>query len=554
MTNYNGETVLKCLDLHAASNPDEVLFVDRKNGENICTSFRQAQDTVTAIAKSLTYLFQNPDHKISILSKNRAHWMMADLGIMRAGNVTAPVFTTMPPKTFSYAVEFAEIELIFVGEAGNWNRVKDFIPSHVKIVTFPGVELAEADYSFDEFLKLGDETPLPAHPDPEKLATLIFTSGTTGMPKGVMHSLKSLYIVIKDVIRCTDPQTSFFSYLPLAHFGDRAVNSLLAVQCGARLTFPESLETFRDDLRATAPTMFLGVPRIYEKLTQAIIAEFADDAEDLKAKLADLNGEALVTQIKESLGFQNVDFLMASTAPTPKAIKELWTLMDLPLYDAYGMTEGLPITSVGRNDPNLSGVGKPGAIATIKISSQGEILCKSPCQAIGYYKNPDATASTFVDGWLHTGDKGHIDDQGYLHISGRLKDTFKTAKGKYIAPVPIEISFSRSHLIEQLCLYGYGLTQPIMLCCLAEAASEDKITVERELKKFTRTLNQKLEPHERIGAIIICQSPWSVENGILTHTLKVKRDKVAEEYMPLIEVIAKELTVNSQKLLLQWSP
>lgn len=553
MTDYNGETILKCLDDHAATKPDDIQFVDRKNGEDISFTFQEAHHTVNAIAKSLARLYQGPGHKISILSKNRAHWVMADLGIMRSGNVVAPVFTSMPPKTFSYALEFAEIELIFVGEAGNWPQVKDLIPAHVKTVTFPGVELADTDYTFDAFLELGRDTPLPAHPDPEKTATIIFTSGTTGLPKGVMHSLKTLFFGIRNVMRLAGPQARFFSYLPLAHLGDRAVISLHAVQSGSRLAFTDSQETFLADLQAAAPTMFLGIPRIFDKLTQGILAKFGGDEKLLRTMLEGPEGNGLIQMIKAGLGFQNIDFIMASTAPTSQATKEWWARIDLPILDGYGMTEGLPITSVKRDDPLDSGVGKPEDDAEIKISGRGEILSTGPGQALGYFKNEAATAETFKGGWLHTGDRGFIDDRGFLHITGRLQDTFKTAKGKYVAPVPLELTFSRCSLVEQQCLYGYGLVQPIMLCCLAEAAPKDKMLVEQELKTITQTLNQELEPHERIGGIIICGAPWSIENGILTHTMKVKRDEVANAYRPLIEAMGQELTLNSRAFLIHWS-
>jgi len=553
MSDYNGETILKYFGQHAAAKPDDIQFVDRRNGQDVCFTFREAHQTVTDIAKSLGHLYQNTGHKISILSKNRAHWMMADLGIMRSGNIVAPVFTTMPKKTFSYALEFAEIELIFVGEAGNWTEVKDLIPAHVRTVTFPGVDLPECDYSFDEFLALGQDTPLPPHPDPEKTATIIFTSGTTGLPKGVMHSLKTLYIAIGNIMRLTGPQSRFFSYLPLAHLGDRAVNSLHAVQSGACLAFTDSQETFLADLQAAAPTMFLGIPRIFDKLTQGILAKLGCDEQQLRTLLAGPNGKVIGQQIRQDLGLQNIDFIMASTAPTSMKTKELWDLMGLTILDGYGMTEGLPITSVKRKDPLDSGLGKPEADAEIKISDQGEIISRGPGQATGYYKNDAATAETFQDGWLHTGDKGFIDDRGFLHITGRLKDTFKTAKGKYVAPVPIELSFSRSPLVEQQCLYGYGLVQPIMLCCLMVQAPKDKLSLEQTLRDLAQAINQDLEPHERIGGVIICQTPWSVDNGILTHTMKVKRDKVAKAYQSLIEEMGQELTLNSRAFPLHWA-
>jgi long-subunit acyl-CoA synthetase (AMP-forming) len=188
----------------------------------------------------------------------------------------------------------------------------------------------------------------------------------------------------------------------------------------------------------------------------------------------------------------------------------------------------------------------------VKIAGDGEILARGPAVALGYYNNPEKTAETFVDGWVHTGDKGWFDDQGNLHITGRVKDTFKTAKGKYVAPVPIENSFSRSALVEQQCLYGFGLTQPVMLCTLAETASTDKCRVEEDLVGLVEEINSHLEPHERMAGLAICETPWSVESGVLTHTLKVKRDSVADKYQDAIASLASAAASSDRKVATLW--
>jgi long-subunit acyl-CoA synthetase (AMP-forming) len=545
-------TVLKYLEQHALEKPGEDYLVDRRNGEDIAYSFEYVQRIVESLSRSLAALFPDEPRKVSILSKNRAHWSMCDLGVLRSGNILAPVFTTMPTATFKYAMAFADIQLLFVGEASNWDTVKGEIPTTVEIVSLPGLEIEEADYTFEEFLALGADTPLPEHPDPDTPCTIVFTSGTTGMPKGVLHSLNTLNAFVSAVCDFAGPQTRFFSYLPLAHLGDRAATVFHATQVGGRLTFNESVDTFTADMEAAAPTFLMGVPRIWEKLLQGVLVKIGIDSQVLQEKLAEPGGEELARQIRADLGLQNVNFLVAATAPTSNAIKEWYARLGMPLHDVYGQTELCPLTcSPGASDGSV-GVGPACGGFEVKIAESGEILGRGPALALGYYNNPEKTAETFVNGWVHTGDKGWFDERGNLHITGRVQDTFKTSKGKYVAPVPIENSFSRSALVEQQCLYGFGLTQPIMLCTLSETAPADQDIVEEKLATFAGDINEKLEPHERIAGIVICKTPWSVESGVLTHTLKVKRESVAEKYEVAIRTMAESIAGNDRGVKALW--
>jgi len=197
------------------------------------------------------------------------------------------------------------------------------------------------------------------------------------------------------------------------------------------------------------------------------------------------------------MGLQNIDFLVAATAPTSNSIKEWYARLGMPLHDVYGQTELCPMTCSPGAPDGSAGVGPACPGYEVKIADNGEILGRGPAIALGYYNNPEKTADTFIDGWVHTGDKGWFDDNGNLHITGRVQDTFKTTKGKYVAPVPIENAFSRSALVEQQCLYGFGLTQPVMLCTLSQTAPADRGTVDQQLVALTEEINHRLEPHER---------------------------------------------------------
>jgi long-chain acyl-CoA synthetase len=557
MTINNEITFLQSLEKYAADKPDAVYLVDRDSGNNISYTFNEVKITIEAIAKSLVTLFPSTDEsgigqRISILAKNRAHWSMCDFGVLRSGHILAPVFGTMPPKAFRYAMEFADIKLLFVGETGNWEDVKGEIAADVVLVALPGVELAEVDYTFEEFLALGIETPLPAHPDVDAPATIVFTSGTTGMPKGVLHSLKTLGSFVDGIVGFSGEQSRFFSYLPLAHLGDRAATVFQSARVGGLLTFNDSVATFTEDMTAAAPTFLMGVPRIWEKLLQGVLLKTGIEPEQLKAKLAEPGGAELAKQVRAGLGLQNIDFLVAATAPTSGSIKEWYSRLGMPLHDVYGQTELCPITcSPGATDGRV-GVGPVLAGYEVKIADSGEILGRGPAMALGYYNNPEKTAEIFVDGWVHTGDKGRFDEQGNLHITGRVQDTFKTAKGKYVAPVPIEDKFSSSPLVEQQCMYGFGLTQPVMIFTLSETAPADQSAVESHMRDFVVSLNPQLEPHERIGGLIICKSPWTPESGVLTHTLKVQRARVEDAYRESIETLGNMMQETERSIEVLW--
>jgi len=549
---HDDMTVLKYLDGHALNRPNAPYLIDRKNGEATVYSFAEVHQQVESVARSLATLLPGDQQNISILSKNRAHWAICDLGVLRSGHVLAPVFTSMPTAIFEYAMGFADIQLLFVGEAGNWTSVKDQISDDVIIVSLPGVDLEEATYTFDAFLAIGTDTELPKHPDPEAPCTIVFTSGTTGMPKGVMHSLKTLNAFVSAVCEFSGKQTRFFSYLPLAHLGDRAATVFHATHVGGQLTFNESVETFAADMVEASPTFLMGAPRIWEKLLQGVMASSGLDADTLAASLTEPEGQALAREIRAGMGLQDVDFLVAATAPTSNAIKEWYARLGMPLHDVYGQTELCPATCSPGAPDGSAGVGPACPGFEVKIAENGEILGRGPAVALGYYNNPEKTAETFLDGWVHTGDKGWFDEQGNLHITGRVKDTFKTAKGKYVAPVPIENSFARSPLVEQQCLHGFGLTQPIMLCTLAETAPADKSQVEEKLLGLVEEINDQLEPHERMAGIVICREPWTVESGVLTHTLKVKRDGVAEKYQDAVTNLASAAANGDRKITTLW--
>ena len=364
-------------------------------------------------------------------------------------------------------------------------------------------------------------------------ATIVFTSGTTGLPKGVMHSLASLRQAGGGVghMSQTLPGHRFLSYLPLAHLGERIVVENHAMVYGGTVYFNESQQSFLDDLRNTRPNWMLGVPRIWEKLQQVVLAH-ALSRDELEAARAGGQLEEAGRKVRAFLGLEEINFILTSTAPTPAPLKAWYDDLGITLYDGYGQSEMLPICSNSKSDRKLDSIGVAAHGVEIKIADDGEILARGGGTAMGYYRAPEKTAETFApDGWVHTGDRGRIDADGHVYLTGRVKEIFKTAKGKYVAPAPIEGRFLETHLAEQACLTGHGLAQTVMTVVLAEAAlSREEEDVIAELLAHTAEVNTHLEKHAQIGALIVSREPWSQENEVLTHTLKIKRDEIDQRY------------------------
>jgi long-chain acyl-CoA synthetase len=264
--------------------PDQDFLIDRTEDGDTSYSWSDSLARIESVAKSLTALLKEPGQNVSILSKNSAQWVIADLGIIRAGYVSAPLFTTMTPEIFSYVMDFADIKVLFVGSADNWEGLKALVPSQVQVITLPGVEAIDGALTFDEFVALGQDCELPATPGKDVPCSMIFTSGTTGKPKAVLHSQQSFYDAAKNVktIFGQGENSRFVCYLPLGHIGEKLLTVFHAILVGASITFISSGPDFVSDLCAVRPTSMLGVPRIWEKLLQGVITTFGNEPEALK--------------------------------------------------------------------------------------------------------------------------------------------------------------------------------------------------------------------------------------------------------------------------------
>jgi long-chain acyl-CoA synthetase len=544
MDNSNRDSVLADLEHWAETRGDIPWLVDLKGGASHAVTWAEGRETVERAAKAIRHHLKVPQKKAAILSRNRAHWIMADLAVLRAGMNTVPVFTTMRADTFRYVLEFADVELLFLGESANWADVKSHVPEGVRIVTLPGLDPAEGDISWGAFLTEGAAEALPAMPPLEDPATIIFTSGTTGKPKGVMHSLGSLRRATDGLVGETNSETgwNFFSYLPLAHLAERLIIELHSLRTGGTIYFNENLESFSSDLRIGRPDYFFGVPRIWDKLVQAVIAGTDGGAHALRAALTGEHAALAAASVREKLGLASVKHMVTTTAPVPPQTKEWFRLFGLELQDGYGQTEVLPITTTPKGTDKLGTVGRPIAGVEVRITSEGELLARGPGRSLGYYKMPEKTAETFVDGWVHTGDRAELDADGYLILRGRVKETFKTAKGKYVAPMPIEAQVLEEDLLDQACLVGHGLPQPVLLTVPSEAGfMAGQAAIEAAVRRHVSNVSAGLERHAQIGAVIVANEAWTIENGVLTHTMKVRRERVLGRYGTEIDTVAAQI-------------
>lgn len=539
----NTQTLLDSF-LHWETTTPNKVWLNQPLGENqwMSTTWAEAGVKARKLASALQSLGLSKNAKIAIVSKNCDAWMISDIAIQMAGYVSVPIFNTMTEDSVRYVLEHAEAECILMGSTENWSAVLSALPDSMPAIVFTGAP--------DQQLNNGTRTVLPWDkvmsefsaekllelPKPNDLITIVYTSGTTGLPKGVVHTQQSFANISIPLLEgCQSKADSvFFSYLPLAHMAERGAVFVHVLACGGEVFFNESLETFADDLKHARPTWFLAVPRIWTKLQLGVIAKFGN--EKLQALMSNPEtAEQTGALIRQGFGLDRAEYLATGSAPLSIATHEWFESMGMPLYDVYGMSEGLPATMNLKSARKVGTLGRVIPGGELKLSEQGEILYKMPSCMLGYYKDEEKTKEALVDGWMHTGDKGEIDSEGYLKLTGRLKELYKTSKGKYVAPAPIEGKVARNSNFEMLCLMGEGMPSSVMVAVLSETgmkASRDSLR--NELPEFFRNINEQLDAHERMSHVLIAKDSWTIENGLLTHTMKLKRNELEDKYLPVI--------------------
>jgi len=547
----SSDTLPDLIALWAEQNPDKTWLRDLHEHGSEDYSWRQAHEQISAIGAMLEQRFGQGE-KMVLLSRNRAHWVLADLAIIASGNVTVSMFTTLPAATAEYIFQLTEARVIFVGETSNWEQIVTVLPRDILVVTLPGVEL---DYPHERWEDLLAQYAgqAPAYQcQPDDMISLVFTSGTTGMPKGVIQTHDSNLIPIRRFTNTFGLPESprYFSYLPLSHIAERQIVEFSSIVLGGEIYFNESLDTLPRDLQRTRPHVFFGPPRIWEQLQQAVIGKFGGK-DALAAALAQ-DKEGIGKLVLEGLGLNEVEYCLTAAAPTPPALIHWWEDLGLTLMEGFGQTEAMGLILSSHEQRRVGSIGKPIGEVEYKITEEGELAIRARGCTPGYYKQEDKTAELIRDGWLHTGDKVRVDEDGFIYITGRVKDYFKTIQGKFVAPPPIEGAFAKNPHTEQQCLLGRGFSKTVMVAVLTEEArSAPAEQVESSVLDTIREINEEIEKHARIGAVILTREPWSIENEVLTPTLKMRREKVEERFAELAEELARR-SAEERELLLHW--
>lgn len=518
-----------------ASTPNHPFLMQARGGSFESFTWREAGQELRRVVAYLESLKLAPGSHVAILGKNSAHWVMADLAIWLSGHVSVPLYPNLAPASLQKVLVHSDAAVVFVGKLDNAESLMGSIPESVHVITFPEVRKAGAVLWLDIQQRFAPSKK-SRRAEATDLASIIYTSGTTGEAKGVMHTFQSFVFAGFNGARELEisPQDKFFSYLPLAHVAERLLVETFTLYSGSTIYFAESLATFPDDLRRAQPTIFLAVPRVWTKFQQKILAKFPE--KKLKKLLAiPVLSRVIKKKIRAAMGLNNVRIALTGAAPTSMTLFEFFSDLGIKIQEAYGMTENYTYSHYTRPELiKFGAVGQPFPGVEVKFSEAGEILIKTPTIFSGYYKDTQGLYAQMVqDGFLHTGDQGSVDSNRSLQITGRVKDLFKTAKGKYVAPSPIELSLQKSSHIEMVCVTGVGLGQPLAICVLSDAGKATNLDELTEALELTlKEVNRQLDPHERLTKLVCVPEVWSPERGELTPTMKIKRNVVESMYEP----------------------
>jgi long-chain acyl-CoA synthetase len=516
------------------------------NGQVADYTWAQVMDQSRRMATHLQSQGFAPGSRIAILSKNCAHFIMAELAIWMAGHTTVAIFPTETADTVKYVLEHSEASLLFVGKLDTWPHQAPGVPAKLPCVAFP----LAPETGFETWDAIVANTaPMAGQPmrAPDDLAMLMYTSGSTGTPKGVMHSFAGASAAASGMATQLRERVKgdirVLSYLPLAHIFERAwVECTSLIDGQIHIFFAESLDSFLADLQRARPTTFISVPRLWLKFQQGVFSKMPPKKLDRLLGIPIL-GRIVGRKVLTGLGLDQVQFAGSGSAPIPADLITWYKRLGLNLNEGYGMTEDFAYSFTSnqeQNAPGYVGVALPDVEA--RISPEGEILIKSPGQLVGYYKQPELDAQCFTeDGFFRTGDLGEIRADGLLKITGRAKEQFKTAKGKYVAPAPIENRINAHPMVELSIVSGVGQASAYAMVVLAETLrprqndASLRQEVEQELTRLLDTINASVADYERLQMIVIAQEPWSIENGCLTPTMKIKRARIEALAQPQME-------------------
>ncbi len=570
--------------------PEGVAYCVKRDGQWRATSWKDHVAETRRAARALVSLGVGPGSTTAILGFNRPEWVVMALATMCTGAAPAGIYTTSSADEVQYIVDHARCTVILVENLAQWHKIharREALPLLTRVVFMRGTTLDDPlALSWDDFLALGDAVPAEVVDErvaaltPSGLATLIYTSGTTGPPKGVMLSHQNLAwtATLAQSLVQGRPTDVSLSYLPLSHIAEQMFTVHGPCVIGHTIYYAESIERVADNLREVQPTVFFGVPRIWEKLHAGITAKLRD-TKGAKAKIVTwamavgrayhttlndgravswmlkaqhaLASRVLYQKVRTAVGFGRARACVSGAAPVEADVLGFFMGIDLPIREVYGQSEGTGPTSFnvpGRT--RIGTVGPPLPGVEVKIADDGEILVKGPNVFMGYFREPEATAETLRDGWLHSGDLGTFDPDGYLCITGRKKEILITSGGKNITPKNIEGALKSHPLIGEAVLIGDRRKYLTALVTLdPEAATRfatekgvsapphEAVEVRAAIQEAVDDVNATLARVETVKKFTILPAPFSIEAGELTPTLKVKRRRVHERYATEIEAM-----------------
>ena len=524
--------------------PNRIFLRQPINGKYKTYTWSQVNDQARRLASSLLAQGLVKGDRVAILSKNCAEWFISDYAIQLAGLISVPLYPMQTPDALEYVLTHSDSKVIIIGKLDGAKEMEPGIPDNIARIAMPYEVDMRIDHQWDNLLSNNEPiTESPIHPM-DDLMTIIYTSGTTGNPKGVMHTYRSFSSGAQNATRVLkiNKDDRYLSFLPLSHIAERFMVLGCSTYGCSDVSFVESLDTFGENLQTTRPTLLFAVPRIWQKFQQKVNSKLPQEKLDKLLRIPLIN-KLIRKKIQKGMGLDKSRMLISGASPIALNLLQWYKDIGFEINEGYGMTENLAYGPA----LNLPGAVKIGSVGStkampdteIKITDEGEIITRAPTLMTGYYLEPEKTAETIRDGWLHTGDRGEIDSDGYLTITGRIKDVFKTSKGKFIQPNKIECLLQDNSLIEQVCVLGSGAPQPVCLIELSEAgqqlAREDKLPIEANLKQTLKQVNQAVEHHEILDRAFIISDTWTPENGLLTPTMKIKRNVVEKHYTALCE-------------------